>query len=123
MFWNLAHSMNSKNRGSPTRPLLSFSQHDRIHLYKADDPLADSVSTLFVVGSVLPAPISLGALRLDVSSQLRPLKIRADKLRQEALKGRLVGKTVEWMMGRAKQVQAPGAVSGMGNGRGGALHR
>jgi hypothetical protein len=91
--------MNSKNRGSPTRPLLSFSHHDRIHLYKADDPLADSVSILFVVGSVLPAPISLGALRLDVSSQLRPLKIRADKLRQEALKGRLVGKTVEWMMG------------------------
>jgi hypothetical protein len=35
---------------------------------------------------VLPAPISLGALRLDVSSQLRPLKIRADKLQQEALK-------------------------------------
>jgi hypothetical protein len=91
--------MNSKNRGSPTRPLLSFSHHDRIHLYKADDPLADSVSILFVVGSVLPAPISLGALRLDVSSQLRPLKIRADKHRQEALKGRLVGKTVEWMMG------------------------
>jgi hypothetical protein len=75
-FFEFGPSMNSRNKGSPIGPF--------IHPYEADDPLADFVSILF--GSVLPAPISLGALRLDVSSQSRPLKIRADKLQQEALK-------------------------------------
>jgi hypothetical protein len=53
--------------------------------YKAEDPLPNTLSILLVVVSVIPAPVTLAALWIDASRQLRPLKARADALERRAL--------------------------------------
>jgi hypothetical protein len=59
--------------------------------YKSDDLLPELLSVLFASLSVLPAPMTLGALWWDASRELRPLKARADMAEQRAL-GRQVAK-------------------------------
>jgi hypothetical protein len=56
--------------------------------YKADNPLSDSLSVVFVLVSVFPAPATLGTLWFDASRQLRPLTGRANDLQSRALGSR-----------------------------------
>jgi hypothetical protein len=53
--------------------------------YKTDDRLSIEMSIFFTAASVLPAIISLVALWVSGSEQLRPLKARADRLEERAL--------------------------------------
>jgi hypothetical protein len=54
--------------------------------YTAETEISESLSVFFVALSVLPAPFTLGILWFDASRQLRPLKVRADKLEQRCLR-------------------------------------
>jgi hypothetical protein len=53
--------------------------------YEADDLLPAWLSVIFSSISVLPAPITLGALWWDASRELRPLRTRAGRLQDRAL--------------------------------------
>ena len=54
--------------------------------YKAEASLSEGAAAFFVILSIAPAPITLGALWFDASQRLKPLKRRAETLESELLK-------------------------------------
>lgn len=53
--------------------------------YLFDDQINDVLSIFVVALSLLPAPVTLGILWATASSEVRPLKERADRLEKDAL--------------------------------------
>jgi hypothetical protein len=56
--------------------------------YKAEDMIAAEVTIFIVAFSVLPAPVTLGALWLDAARAIRPIEAQADDLERRALRTR-----------------------------------
>jgi hypothetical protein len=62
--------------------------------FKAEDPIPekwDWVTVILVAISVLPAPITLGALWFDAGRLMRPMKAEADALEKRALSASSTG--------------------------------
>jgi hypothetical protein len=53
--------------------------------WRADDVLPDWLAIVFLVFSVLPAPITLFALWRDATSAIRPIRTRAEELEARAI--------------------------------------
>jgi hypothetical protein len=56
--------------------------------FKATDPITewwDWVAVLMVAISILPAPVTLGALWFDAEQRMKPMKAEADSLERRAL--------------------------------------
>ena len=59
--------------------------------YKSQDDITEGYEWLTILMfalSLLPAPVTLGALWVDASRQVRPMKDQADELENRALSGR-----------------------------------
>jgi uncharacterized membrane protein YphA (DoxX/SURF4 family) len=55
--------------------------------YKAEDMISAELTIFIVALSVLPAPLTLGALWLDAAREIRPIMAQADDLERRALRG------------------------------------
>jgi hypothetical protein len=55
--------------------------------YKAEDMISAELTIVIVALSVLPAPLTLGALWVDAAREIRPIVAQANDLERRALRG------------------------------------